>query len=323
MMSSGRRTPTTFNAQRSSAQQPEDNVTRQVLGFCIAFIVGARSVAGSPSPSRSSTQPTTVDIVDHHGLTQADFFLFATMFWLQPSDNGGLELTPGVPSFLDQHGALIKKEDARWVFRNRGGELALAFYKLKQDPDSSQRIEEVAKRVVEAIPDGSNAVFGHRTAFNIFLKEGVLQELVKKANEMSPHESAVIVVPNEVLDDPHVWGYAEDSMVLNGRDVWSGPRAALPFHCCAGRIRVSPVDEGGDPLLALVPKAHQALMDTDRDYATRYLSIIGPLDREAMSLPHTKQGGERCDQLTTEVRTKLRKAGLTDKVEAKAESLRQ
>jgi hypothetical protein len=257
--------------------------------------------------------------VDYHGLTPADFYLFATMWWLEPTDDGGLELTPGGPSFLDKNGAVIPQHDPRWIFRNRGGTLAIAFYaKLKQDPQFKARFDAVGQRVVEAIPDGADAVFGHKTAFNMLLREGILREIVQKANEAG---TSVIAVPDEVLNDPHVWGYEEDSMILSAGAVWDGPKAALPFHCCAGRIRVSPMDVAGDPELALFPKAHQLLLGDDRDYAAKYHEIADPLDREAMSLPHTKEGGARCDAITKALRQKLQSEHLLERVERRARSL--
>ena len=96
-----------------AASREQRTMSRQVFVVFLALAMGAAACGGSPR--RSTTQSKIVDIVDDHGLDPADFYLFATMFWLQPAGNGDLELTPGVPSFLDQHGALIDRKDPRWM----------------------------------------------------------------------------------------------------------------------------------------------------------------------------------------------------------------
>jgi hypothetical protein len=180
------------------------------------------------------------------------------------SDDGSLELNPSIPSYVDEKGALLPDGDPRRIYADRAAALARVFVQLRRDPAADPRIktkiDSAERRIVDAVPDGLGSAFGHRTAFNILHSEGILAEIVRKADGNKPP-----------------------------------PRIKVP----------------------------------DKDYAKTFLSVIGPADHEAQSLPKIKQGRIRCDQLTSQVRHDLESARLKDntrfldKLQARARSMMQ
>ena len=274
-----------------------------------AFVVSVALAMSAAACGRSTSAVAPFER-DGHAFTEADFRTLARLFWTKLSDDSkSIQLTVGFQSYLDERGALIEDHrDPRWIFRHRGEVFSDAFVALRNDPKYKARFDAVEEEIVAAIPDGASETVGHKIAYGALLKAGLLQLIVDRA---SP---ATITVPPDELADPNIWG-RNDLPILRGADtVWDGSQAALQFHCCKGVVVVSVMT--GE--LEKYTLAYRDLSRNDPAFRRMLEKTVKPYSEEADALPHDRDGVEKCDNITTRLRTSLKDAGVLKAIEEQA-----
>jgi hypothetical protein len=141
-----------------------------------------RSTVSEGAPPPSSKQPrAAVDSVDRTGLTDAQFVSFARMLGVRKNLDGVLELTPSAYALTDETGSPLPRTAPGWPLANYAQALMRAYYEARQDTLLKQRFDAAERTIIASVPDGANAVIGHRTAYNVLQEAGLLKEIASRA----------------------------------------------------------------------------------------------------------------------------------------------
>jgi hypothetical protein len=286
-----------------------------VLSAGAVFVDASREISLlQEEPGSTATTDLMRDAFDteNHGpFSDADFRTLARLFWTELSDDGtAVHLTVGTQSYLDENGVYIEESDPRHVFRNRGEVFCLTYAELRSQPEYKAIWKKAEQAIVAGIPDGASERIGHRIAYDVLLKEGLLQLIVDRAGP------ATITIPDDELKDPDVWGRDDLPILLGAVTVWSGPKAALQFHCCRGAVVAS--DMPGE--LEKYTKAFQWLSENDAAFRATLERTVKPYSDEASALPRPldRRGLEQCDEITNRLRTNLQDVGILKTIARRA-----
>ena len=286
-----------------------------VLSAGAVFVDASRGISFLlKEPGSNAATDLTRDVLEgenHRPFSEADFRTLARLFWTKLSGDGtAVHLTVATQSYLDEHGVYIPESDPRHIFRHRGEAFCLTYAALRDQPEFKAIWDRAEQAIVAAIPDGASERIGHRIAYDALLKEGLLQMIVDRAG------SATIAIPDDELKDPNLWGRTDLPILLGADTVWTGPRAALQFHCCRGAVVVS--NMSGE--FERYTKAYKWLEQNDAVFTATLEKTAKPFDDEAKGIPKplNRKGVEQCNDITTRLRTSLNDAGVLTAIEERA-----
>jgi hypothetical protein len=281
-----------------------------------AVIVDASRDLSVPleDPGSDATTDLMRDAVprENHGpFSDADFRTLARLFWTKLSDDRTtVHLTVATQSYLDENGLYIEESDPRHIFRHRGEVFCLTYAALRNQPEYKAIWNKAEQEIVAAIPDGASERIGHKIAYDVLLKDGLLQMIVDRAGP------ATIAIPDDELKDPELWGRNDLPILMSADAVWTGPKAALQFHCCRGAVVVS--DMPGE--LEKYTKAFRWLSQNDAAFKATLERTVKPYSDEADALPRPldRRGLEQCEEITNRLRTNLQDVGILKTIARRA-----